>query len=399
MQQAQKYKNFLKLNKITKTQNSFIKFHLKFFSTSNTNIIRIQYNDLINNNSEESQKKIFDAISSAYDKNGLGLMVVQNVPNLLEMKKKLFALDYQLVHLPQEALKKCELPEKNYASGWSYGKEQLGNLPDLLKGSFYAQLNPLTNFPPKGDNVWPQELPELEKAFMTLGNSIREVGLVILKNIDKYIKLNIPSYDLDYTKIVSDSQENTGRMLYYFPKNRIQYAAEQYNKENNTNIKFNMDEINWCEWHNDHGSLTGLVSANYIKEDGSDAKDLKLTKTGLFIQNRQGEIHRCAYGPEDLAFQLGESLQIHSGGLLHATPHAVKFEDDVPNDIARTTFALFMEPNKKDVMNLPEGVNEEEMHTPELYKKIPKLQDRYRKDMNFGDFTSKTFELYYKMNN
>ena len=81
-----------------------------------------------------------------------------------------------------------------------------------------------------------------------------------------------------------------------------------------------MDEANWCEWHNDHGSLTGLVSANYLNEDGSEAKDLKLTKTGLFVQNRKGDIVRCAYGPEDLAFHLGENLQIHSGGLLHVTP-------------------------------------------------------------------------------
>ena len=87
--------------------------------------------------------------------------------------------------------------------------------------------------------------------------------------------------------------------------------------------------------------MTGLVSATYLKEDGTEAKDLKLSNTGLFVKNRRGEMVRCAWGPEDLAFQLGETLQIHSGGLLHATPHAVLFMDDIEG-IARTTFALFM---------------------------------------------------------
>jgi isopenicillin N synthase-like dioxygenase len=314
------------------------------------------------------------------------------------MKNRLFDLNYKLVNLPDESLKKLEKPEILYSLGWSYGKEKLGKLPDLLKASFYAKLNPLTTRKQLGNNVWPQELPEMKEAFEELGNSIREVGLIILRNIDKYIKENNPNYELNYSNIISDSCENTGRMLYYFPKNRINYAIGNYNRENNTNYNFNED-VNWCEWHNDHGSLTGLVSANYLNEDGTEAKDLKLNKTGLFVQNRKGEIVRITYGPDDLAFQLGESLQIHSGGLLHATPHAVKFMDHVKENIARTTFAIFMEPNMDVKMNIPKGANEESMHTPEIYKNIPKIQGRYNKDMNFGQFTEKTLNSYYIMNN
>jgi isopenicillin N synthase-like dioxygenase len=375
------------------------KYQKRNFVTTNSNgIIKINYNDLINNKSEKSQKQIFDAISSAYNKDGLGLMVIQNVPKILQIKNRLFDLNYKLVNLPDESLKKLEKPEILYALGWSYGKEKLGKLPDLLKASFYAKLDPLTTRKQLWNNVWPQELPEMKEAYEELGNSIREVGLIILRNIDKYIKEKNPNYQLNYSNIISDSCENTGRMLYYFPKNRINYAIDKYNKENNTNYNFN-DDVNWCEWHNDHGSLTGLVSANYLNEDGSEAKDLKLTKTGLFVQNRKGEIVRITYGPDDLAFQLGESLQIHSGGLLHATPHAVKFMDDVKENIARTTFALFMEPNMDVKMNVPRGANEENINTPEIYKNIPKIQERYNKDMNFGEFTEKTFSSYYNMNN
>lgn len=202
--------------------------HLKR-NVSNS-VVKINYKDLVNNTSEKSQSQIFEAISSAYNKDGLGLMLIQNVPKILQRKKRLLDLNYKLVNLPNESLKKVELPEKNYSIGWSYGKEQLGNLPDLLKASYYAKLDPLTSTKPIGNNVWPIELPEIKEAFEDLGNSIREVGLIILKNIDQYIKKNNPNYELNYPKIISDSSENTGRMLYYYPKNRINYAQEDYNR-------------------------------------------------------------------------------------------------------------------------------------------------------------------------
>ena len=73
--------------------------------------------------------------------------------------------------------------------------------------------------------------------------------------------------------------------------------------------------------------------------------------------------------------------------------------DDIKDTIARTTFALFMEPNMDHLMNLPKGVSEESVLTCEIYENIPKLQYRYHKDMNFGEFNDKTFEMYYKMKN
>jgi hypothetical protein len=47
-----------------------------------------------------------------------------------------------------------------------------------------------------------------------------------------------------------------------------------------------------------------------------------------------------------LAFQLGESTQIHSGGYLEATPHCVvRSEEIAGKKVGRNTFALFLEPD------------------------------------------------------
>lgn len=170
-------------------------------------------------------------------------------------------------------------------------------------------------------------------------------------------------------------------MLYYFPKNK----AKEYS---------DVDQDNWCEWHNDHGSLTGLASACYVDSQGNEATT-NLTKTGLYIQNRKGEVIKVGYGKNDIAFQVGESLQIHSGGLLQATPHAVKVLDDIPGDIGRVTFALFMEPNKDHHLNIPTTADINNIKTADIYK-VPKLQNRFKEGMTFGDFCDATFSTFYK---
>ena len=362
--------------------NKIFSYNLKKFFSSN--LVKIKYSDLINTNNKENY--LFDSISQAYNQEGLGIMVIEKVPQMLEIKQKLFQLSHQLVNLPEEALRKIERPDKTYAVGWSYGKEYLGDKPDLLKASFYAALEPLNKQMPTEDNSWPAEIPELQATFNALGNVIRQVGLIILKNIDLFIKQKYPSYNLNYPEIVSNSNQNFGRLLYYHARKKISLE----------NLAENSD--NWCEWHNDHGSLTGLVSASYLNEDGTVAKNLNLTKTGLYVQNRKGEVLRMSYGEDDIAFQLGETLQIHSGGLLNATPHAVKFMDDVPDNIARTTLALFMEPNQDFKLNIPKESCISNVNTSEMYKFIiPEIEKRFTENMTFGLFTEKTYELYYNL--
>ncbi len=67
----------------------------------------------------------------------------------------------------------------------------------------------------------------------------------------------------------------------------------------------------------------------------------------------------------DLAFQIGETAQIMSGGVLRATPHAVQaVRWPESASICRNTFALFMEPNFDVKMDLPPGRTLKVMHMP-----------------------------------
>ena len=97
----------------------------------------------------------------------------------------------------------------------------------------------------------------------------------------------------------------------------------------------------WCGWHNDHGSLTGLVSAMYLDDSGSAVANSD-PDAGLYIRSRSSELIKVGIPEDHIAFQIGETAQIHSGGILQATPHAVR-GTSIPG-ISRETFAVFMEP-------------------------------------------------------
>jgi isopenicillin N synthase-like dioxygenase len=62
-----------------------------------------------------------------------------------------------------------------------------------------------------------------------------------------------------------------------------------------------------------------LTKAIFQDESG-EIIDNKDPNSGLFIENRHGDIVKATWDESMLAFQIGESAQIHSGGLLKATP-------------------------------------------------------------------------------
>lgn len=99
---------------------------------------------------------------------------------------------------------------------------------------------------------------------------------------------------------MTNSTKMTGRLLHYFP------VSEDIDTSN----------MKWCGWHNDHGTITGLCSAMYLDKDFNevDPATLEDDQSGLFAMNRNHQQVRIKIPKHALAFQIGESAQIHSGG-------------------------------------------------------------------------------------
>jgi len=335
----------------------------------------------------DETQDLTDLIEKAYGPEGYGICIVKGVPNYIEARAKLLPLGQKLGNLPQEKLEKLEFPQHFYSVGWSHGKEKFLGVKDFSKGSFYA--NPQYDSIDEGTetqesdafapNAWPKEdLPELEHAFKNLGCLIVDTGILLAKHIDKYLAKKVPTYqDGKITKVIQESKCCKARLLHYFP-------SEDPND----------GEADWCGWHNDHGTLTGLTSAMYFDKNGNEV-EFKDPESGLFVQKRSAEIKKAAIPKDCLAFQIGESAQISSGGRVEATPHTVlRGKKLIGTGICRNTFAVFMQPNKEDLMKQPEGVKREEVYVSETFK-VPKLQDRWRSpSQDFEDFAIKTLECY-----
>ena len=226
-------------------------------------------------------------------------------------------------------------------------------------------------------NIWPSNhLPELEPAFLEAGQLLHEVGILVARCCDSYVAKCCPGYEPNkLEKILRHSKCCKARLLHYF--------ATEDNTNDDNGSPDDSQFSTWCGWHNDHGSLTGLLPALYIDNNGLivDSPD---PKAGLYIKSRNGALVHAKIPENAIAFQVGETMQIHSGGWLQATPHAVR--GCKGGNVSRETFAVFMEPEYHSSMTLPEGRTLEHTQCIDAERWLPRnvrtLRSRWKLGMN-----------------
>ncbi|KAL4100454.1 hypothetical protein PRIC1_008246 [Phytophthora ramorum] len=352
----------------------------------------VSYADLI------AKKDLSPIIEEAFGYEGLGILVVSGVPELSTKRGELLPLAFAFANLPDDVKAQCELPEAFYSLGWSHGKENLQGKPDLAKGSYYN--NPETNDLANGDqelmakfpsfyhpNIWPKELPELEKAFMKLGQLIVDMGVLVAQQCDTFVESKCPAYERGKLhRVISTGKCSKARLLHYYALSEQQIAAQN-------EAKTLEDSFAWCGWHNDHGALTGLVQAMFTDAKGDTVPNPDPT-AGLYVKNRRGEILKANIPPGHLVYQIGETSQILSGGALQATPHAVRGPQ--VTGVNRETLAVFMQPLPGERMAVPKDKDPLEAgKTENLPKGVPPLLSRWNNGMSYDDFTQATFKAYY----
>jgi isopenicillin N synthase-like dioxygenase len=254
---------------------------------------------------------------------------------------------------------------------------------DTYKGSYYA--NPQYDVPTEDQelitkyphdylpNLWPTEdLPELSVAFKTLGGLMVSVGAHVARHCDKYVKSKLPNYkDGLLENVVRNSRIAKARLLHYF---EIDVEGER-------------SRDSWCNWHNDHSALTALCSSRYVAHGDSTLTEINCPDpaAGLYARTRTGKEFKIPIPRDCLAFQIGESSQVLTGGVLRATPHAVQAPTyPESKTVTRDTFAVFMQPNHDMDMAPPAGVAPEDVAV-----------GQWRPGQSYGQFSKITIENYY----
>jgi len=286
-----------------------------------------------------------------------------------------------------------------------------------------------------------------------MGRLIVKVGVMVARQCDVYVRSKCVGYEGGkeggrkgrgkLERVVRESKVCKGRLLYYFPYVEREGEGEEGGKEGEkTGLcvkkgekeeegkeggKKEKDFSTWCGWHNDHGSLTGLTPAMYLDAEGqevdihahsssnssssSSGMEEEEEEGGLYALSRAGEVVKVLIPPHHLAFQIGETAQIHSGGLLRATPHAVKGSTTKARQgISRETFAVFMEPEMHEPMTMPVGRTVEDVCGKQglmgsegeegergkgVRVGVPSLESRWDPSMDFAAFTALTLKSYY----
>lgn len=313
-------------------------------------------------------------IEEAYGQKGLGILTVTDIPEYQDKRIDLLKLARRLALLPQSEINKLMLPQVNHAIGWSLGTESFKGTHESCKASFRANVErdeALTKIGAFHDNVWPDSLPELKPAFKSLGMKVIEVGNLLAKHVDRYIKHHCLDYqDGTFQDIVKNHKNVVGRLLHYYPKEATSP---------------------WCEWHCDFSGITGLTSPIYLDQiTGEIVHDGELddSNSGLFIKNRDGDVLKAEIKPEMLCFQVGEVTQVMSGGRLRPTPHAVLAGG--LQGVSRNTLAVFLAPKPDFIMSAPK----EHSLIFEDYEGVPHIKNRWNDGMTFGAFKTTSFKYY-----
>ena len=347
-------------------------------------------------------------VERSFGVNGLGIVAVRGVPGFIAARARLLPLARAFAILPKTTRDKYEDAGSFYQFGWSLGREKLqGGKPDYSKGSFYA--NPLHDvvtddpaliaaFPAfASPNVWPAEadVPGFEEAFKFMGRMVVAAGVQVARRCDAYVKARCPTFaEGTLASVVEHSRCCKARLLHYYATSDENGVSSGDDADDNDG-----SFSSWCGWHNDHGLLTGLTSALLLDERTGDAPASEPDpRAGLYIRTRRGALVHVAIPADCVAFQIGETAQVLSGGLLQATPHAVR-ASTAPG-VSRETFAVFMEPEWGHELAAPAGVDPRRAQTQDaaaaLPKGVPPLGDRWAGGaMTFGAFTQATLEAYH----
>lgn len=162
-------------------------------------------------------------------------------------------------------------------------------------------------------NVWPADRPEFERRYMAMGVALHGVGSALLKGVEQGL-------DLAKGELLGriEGGSHVTRALRYLPLNATQIEQK----------------VVWGEEHTDFNLLTILPGGRFYDPQGAQCASPD-PSAGLYLRSRPtadnpaGQRVRGTPPPGCIVVQVGQQLEILTGGRLLATPHVItapKFE-------------------------------------------------------------------------
>jgi isopenicillin N synthase-like dioxygenase len=157
------------------------------------------------------------------------------------------------------------------------------------------------------DNLWPEGDADFERRYLTLGRELHAAGLELLRGAARALKLEPETFSS-----VCEGGPHVLRLLRYLPLDQAQIDAK----------------VLWGEEHTDFNLITLLPGGRFHAPDGPVGTPPD-GSSGLYLRTRPTEEHpdgivvRGSAPTGCIVAQVGQQLEMLTGGAFLATPHVV----------------------------------------------------------------------------
>ena len=244
----------------------------------------------------------------------------------------------------RSAAEKQELARADlwYQRGWTPPNTEVATAstgqPDYKECFFAACLEAdreaLRLFPELyAENVWPGELPTIQEDYAGVARDLQEVGAALLAACEEQLEIERGSLVEGV-----DGGPHVTRLLRYLP-----VTAEALDRG-----------VLWGENHTDFNALTLLPGGRFLDPDGEFCAPPDDGESGLFLTLRETAEHpyeRRIRGraPKGCVIaQIGQQLEVLTGGTLLATPHEI--EAPRTPGYSRLSCAHFIHMNPREIL-------------------------------------------------
>jgi len=286
---------------------------------------------------DPAKKQAFvDALGAAY--NDIGFVAIKNHGLSDAQTKKLYHTIQEFFALPEGIKTKYEVPELAGQRGYiGKGKEHAkGRTTGDLKEFYHIGQNVVDNDSIKEqypDNIWPEELPEMENVGLEAYKTLEKTGKQMLSAIALYLGL-----EEDYFENKVHNGNSILRPIHYFPIENPDEIPE--------------DAVRAAE-HGDINLITLLMGAS---------------ADGLQVLRRDGEWIPITALPEQIIVNVGDMLDRLTNHKLKSTIHRVVNPPRELMTTSRFSIPFFMHPRSEmDLSCLENCVDEDH---PKKYKDI-----------------------------
>lgn len=279
-----------------------------------SSIPTVDLSDLLSGDSEREAAAV-EAIRRGYG--DFGLVYIKNHGVDLKAVEDFYEAYNTLCERPIEEKASWGGPEIWYQRGWTPPNTEkavvAGGQPDFKECYFAAPIGmshqARLNFPEVYcENVWPKNADDFREQYLEIGRKLHSVGLRMLEGCA--LAFDLPR---DTFVRLAHGGAHVSRVLRYLPLTEEQTTQS----------------IVWGEEHTDFNLLTLLPGGRFYDAQGKPCKRPE-GRGGLFLRARATAEHpdgRMVAGTPPkgcMVSQVGQQLEILTGGRFLATPHVIK---------------------------------------------------------------------------